>query len=385
MDRFDDLRPSRRDWLAWSLGGLAAAGWTPRRGLADEDASRVLIVRNARPLDAETPVEVFQQYRTPNSQFFVRSHFGAPAVGLRPWTIEVGGVRRPRTFGIGELQSQFPTVRRAAVLQCSGNGRSYFRPGVAGVAWERGAVGNAEWEGVRLADVLEHCGTGDGRGHVHLEGADGPPMPRTPSWLRSIPLERALDPGTLIAFRMNGEPLPPLHGGPARLVVPGWTGNHWMKWLRRIALGEHEADGFYQRTGYRMPRRPMPPGATIPPDELEPVTWLNVKSLIASPTGPIEPGPLEIRGVAWTGRGRVARVEVEIDGAWQPAELHGPDQEGAWRLWRHTWQATPGRHVLRARATDSLGQSQPDETPWNKSGYLWNGIESRTIEVAPHA
>jgi sulfite oxidase len=387
MDPFRGHGPNRRDWLAWSLGGLAAGGWLARRSPASaiDEEPRGLIVRSARPLDAETPVAALRSETTPNDLFFVRSHFGAPAVGLHPWSIEVGGGERSRTFTLEELRDEFPTVRRMAVLQCSGNGRAFFRPRVPGVAWERGAVGNALWEGVRLADVLERCGLRKGLEHVHLEGGDGPPLPKTPRWLRSIPLERALDPGTLIAFRMNGEALPVLHGGPARLVVPGWTANHWMKWLRRITLAGREAEGFYQNTAYRMPRQPVPPGAAVPAGETEPVTWLNVKSLIAAPTGAIRPGRVEIGGVAWTGQGRVARVEVEVDGQWRPAELYGPDVEGSWRLWRLAWKAEPGRHVVRARATDTRGQTQPEETPWNRSGYLWNGIDRREIEVSDDA
>jgi DMSO/TMAO reductase YedYZ molybdopterin-dependent catalytic subunit len=274
-----------------------------------------------------------------------------------------------------------------AVLQCAGNGRAFFRPTIPGVGWERGAVGNALWGGVRLRDLLEVCGVRDGSRHVHLLGADGPPAPRTPAYLRSIPLERARDPKTLVATHMNGEPLPLLHGGPLRLVVPGWTGNHWIKWLRRIVVAPDEAPGFYQQTAYRMPRTPAPPGAVLDPKELLPVTWLNVKSLIARPApgARLRPGRVEVVGVAWTGQGVVEGVEVGIDGGWRPAEFTSGPLEGTWRTWRYVWSAEPGRHVLAARAWDSLGQSQPETTPWNRSGYLWNSIERVACEVAPDA
>jgi DMSO/TMAO reductase YedYZ molybdopterin-dependent catalytic subunit len=362
------------------VGALAGRGLS---ALAADEPE--LIVRNPRPLDAETPVEVFDQFLTPNRLFFVRSHFGPPAVGLHPWTLEVGGPDgKTLALSPDDLKS-FESVTLPAMLQCSGNGRAYFSPTVPGVGWERGAVGNAEWSGVRLSDVIHRAGLSGNVKHVHLQGADAPPSPKTPAFLRSIPLERALDSKTLIATRMNGEPLPLLHGGPLRLVVPGWSGNHWIKWLRRITLATEEAPGFYMQTGYKLPREPVPPGVTPKPSELVPVTTHNVKSLIARPAQgrKIRDGKTEVRGVAWTGRGLVKSVEVAIDGQrWKPADLIGPEHEGSWRLWRFSWEASPGPHTIRVRATDSMGQTQPSQTPWNKSGYLWNGIDQVTCEAS---
>lgn len=371
-----------------------AAGWgaavASRAFARDDDAGRGtppgrrLIVRNTRPLDAETPVEAFERWLTPNEVFFVRSHFGAPAVGLGPWSLRVGGMVREALDLSPDDLDVFEAVTLPAVLQCAGNGRALFAPKVAGVGWERGAVGNAEWSGVRLRDVLERAGLADGARHVHLLGADAPPNPRTPAFFRSLPLEKALDPATLVATRMNGEPLPTLHGGPLRLVVPGWTGNHWLKWLRSITASADEAPGFYQQTGYRMPRSPAPPGASVPPGDLVPVAAMNVKSLIARPSrgARLEPGPVEVRGVAWTGIGHVERVEISVDGeGWRPARLEGPDHEYAWRLWTFSWEARPGRHTIRVRAADSSGQTQPESSPWNRSGYLWNGIDAVECEV----
>lgn len=378
-----DRGPSRREWLGLAAA-IGASAWLPR-GLGADERSSGLIVRNPRPIDAETPTEAFATWKTPNRLFFIRSHFGAPAVDLLgPWEIEIGGmVERPAKLRLEEL-GRFERAERPAVLQCSGNGRAFFRPRVAGVAWERGAVGNAEWAGVRLRDVLERAGIKDGARHVQFLGADTPPNPKTPLFSRSIPLERALDPTTLLATRMNGEALPVLHGGPVRLVVPGWSGNHWMKWVRWIGVEKDEAPGFFMQAGYRLPKRPYPPGAEIPAAELEPLTTLNVKSLFArpSPGATLRAGRIEVRGVAWTGVGHITRVEVSIDGVpWRPADLNGPDVEGSWRTWHFAWDARPGPHELRARATDSRGQAQPEAPPWNKSGYLWNGIERLRCEV----
>lgn len=375
---------NRRQWFRMTAAGVAAL--TVRESVADDGpgVASELIIRGGEPLNAETPAGALTTWITPNRLFFVRSHFGPPAIGLRPWKLGVTGTApTPLEFGLGDL-AKLEQVTVPAVLQCSGNGRAKFSPTVPGVGWACGAVGNAEWTGVRLADLLKDAGLTDRVKHVHFLGADGPPNPKTPSFLRSLPIDRAMAPATLLALKMNGEPLPVLHGGPIRLVVPGWAGNHWMKWLRSIRLSSEEAPGFYQRTGYRMPRATTPPDATVKPEDTVPVTSLNVKSLIAGPVEGqrLKAGEAEIRGVAWTGGGRVAKVEVAIDGRpWTPAELHGPDHEGAWRLWRFSWKATPGRHVVRARAADTSGAVQPEKTAWNKSGYLWNGIESSNFEV----
>jgi len=374
------IQPNRRDFLALGLALPWASGLASRASRADDSG---LIVRSSMPLDAETPVGAFDQVLTPNDRFFVRSHFGPPATVLAPWRLEVD---RPLALSLADLEG-LERVTVPAVLQCSGNGRAFFAPTIPGVGWERGAVGNAEWGGVRLVDVLARAGVKADARHVLMHGADAPPNPKTPAFFRSLPLARALDRSTILATTMNGQPLPRLHGGPIRLVVPGWAGNHWIKWLRKLSLGLDEAPGFYQRTGYKIPIVPGPPGVDPRPADLVPVTTLNVKSLIARPLegATLKPGPVEVRGVAWTGEGVVEKVEVATlegpEAPWGRATLLGPATPGTWRAWTYTWQAAPGRHALRARATDSRGQAQPDATPWNKSGYLWNGIDRVTCEV----
>ena len=374
----------RRRWMQLTAG-LAASSLSPSRADDPVEAASELILRGEQPLNAETPVDALSTWITPNRRFFIRSHFGAPAVGLHPWTVTIEGAGdAPLDFALKALDD-LEQVTIPAVLQCSGNGRGQFRPIVPGVGWVRGAVGNAEWTGVRLADFLKAQGIPPSARHVHFQGQDVPPHPKTPAFLRSLPLDRVMDPSTLLATKMNGEPIPAYHGGPLRLVVPGWSGNHWIKWLRWIRLAAEEAPGFYQQTGYRIPKPSLPPGAIPKPEDLVPVTTLNVKSLITAPaTGStLKAGDVEIRGVAWTGYGRrVDRVEVATDGGpWKPAELYGPDQPFAWRLWRLRETMPAGRRVVRARAFDSEGDVQPETTPWNKSGYLWNGIESVTFEV----
>ncbi len=363
--------------LPWVAGLKVAKGSTFQRAEPD------LIVRSSRPLDAETPVEVFEQFLTPNRLFFIRSHFGPPAVGLNPWTLEVEGlVEKPITLSLDDLKG-LERVTLPAVLQCSGNGRGFFTPIIPGVGWGKGAVGNAEWSGVRLVDVLNRAGVKPEAAHVQLHGADTPPNPKTPAYFRSIPLTRALDPSTLLATTMNGEPLPMLHGGPIRLVVPTWGGNHWIKWLRKLTVSKDEAPGFYMQSGYKMPKVPTPPGVDLKPDQLKSVTTMNVKSLIARPIegSTLKAGPVEIKGVAWTGAGFVAKVEISTGDGWMPAKLLGNATPGTWREWTFTWQAAPGRQTIQARATDSNGEVQPEITPWNRSGYLWNAIDTITCEV----
>jgi DMSO/TMAO reductase YedYZ molybdopterin-dependent catalytic subunit len=251
---------------------------------------------------------------------------------------------------------------------------------VPGVGWVRGAVGQAEWTGVRLAELLEEARLQPGAAHIHFVGGDAPPSPKTPAFVRSIPIDRAFDPNTLVALRMNGESLPAVPGGPLRLVVPGWSGNNWIKWLRRIVVAREEAPGFYMQTAYRLPRSSLPAGATPKPEDLLPVTWLNVKSLITWP-GRDATLPRKahfVRGVAWTGQGHVTSVEfsTDKDPRWRVAELTTGHRPGSWRSFRVMWEpGETGRHVLRVRATDSTGAVQPQTTAWNKSGYLWNGID----------
>jgi DMSO/TMAO reductase YedYZ molybdopterin-dependent catalytic subunit len=352
---------------------------------SDDTGPSELIIRNSKPLDAESPVSVFEHWRTPNDAFFVRSHFGPPAVGLAPWSIEIGGKANTLARLTLEDLKRLPQVTLPAVLQCSGNGRAFFEPKLPGVPWEKGAVGNAEWTGPRLVDVLKRAGIPSEARHVHLRGGDAPPSPSTPPFLRSIPLARALDPHTLLATEMNGVPLPVVHGGPVRLVVPGWCGNHWIKWLRELTLSADEAPGFFQQTGYRMPKKPAPPDALLNPSDLVPVTQLNVKSLIARPlTGAtLKAGRNRVQGVAWTGEGRVERVDVRVgDGPWKHAQLLGEHHDGAWRQWSFDWDSTvPGRYTVAVRATDSNGETQPEKTPWNRSGYLWNAIDRIECEV----
>lgn len=355
---------------------------------AEASKSSGLVVRSRRPLDLETPLDRLDGEWTPNEWFFVRSHFGEPPVRPAGWSITCDGlVERQETLPIDEVFSRFARHERPAVLMCAGNGRALFEPRIAGLPWERGAVGQARWSGIRLREFLDAVGVKPEARHVVFESADLPPTDKTPPYTRSLPIERLLRDDVLLADRMNGDPLPVVHGGPVRLVVPSWTGNHWIKWIRRITLSAEEAQGFYQRTAYKMPTSSHPAGGPPPPESLVPVTRLFVKSLITSPLADAKlvRGRHVVRGAAWTGDGLVTHVGVRLrdDEPFRPAMITTPKPlEGAWVRFEIAVDLDePGEYRLASRATDSAGDIQPDEPLWNKSGYLHNAIDPVGITV----
>lgn len=388
---------SRRRWLKTLLGFGAGLVMHPTKFLAwaaDMPPTRdesTLTVRVSRPFDAETPVRAFTSFLTPNDHFFVRSHFGPPSAETirdSQWTLHVGGaVERSNEFTMESLK-QFEPVTITAVLQCSGNGRAYHRPRVPGVQWERGAVGNAQWTGVRLRDVLQAAGVRAEARHVMFQGADRPVVATVPLFVRSIPLEKALHPDTLLAYEMNGRPLPLPHGAPLRVITPGWMAESCIKWLTHIELREDEASGYFMQTAYRVPVKSEHSDTGMTDNATAPVEVMPVKSLISSPEDgqAVLAGGVRIKGVAWAGETRIAKVEISIDegNTWQPAQLVGDDRLYAWRQWQFLWQATvQGTFAIVCRATDERGHVQPAVTSWNPSGFLWNGWDRVTVRVDP--
>jgi DMSO/TMAO reductase YedYZ molybdopterin-dependent catalytic subunit len=394
----DKRAVSRRAFLGRLLGGAAAtwaAGYLSPEILWGQMSKQEprgnpgLITRVTRPFDAETRVQEFASYLTPNDRFFVRSHFGPPPpeqITASVWRLHVKGlVDRPLDLGLKDL-AKFDRVSLTAVVQCSGNGRAFHRPRAPGVQWERGAVGNAKWTGVRLRDVLSHVGVQPSARQLQMLGADRPVSTMTPLFLRSIPIEKAMHPDTLLATHMNGEPLPLLHGAPLRLITPGWMGDACVKWLTDLTLQVEEAKGFYMETAYRYPDPPVEPGTVLNPRDMKPVEAMVVKSLIVSPVSgtAIKLGPVIVEGVAWTGEGKVVTVEVSVDNGhiWENARLVGEDAPYAWRQWQFSWTPQqPGAVTILARATDDHGQTQPMASPWNPGGFLWNGVDRVQVEV----
>ena len=360
---------------------LLAAKPVPAEGVPP--SKRRMLQMNGYPIDGETPLDALTTYRTPNDLFFVRNHWIPQYPPHRGWALTVDGeVERPLRLTTEDLR-RMPRASATCVLQCAGNGRGLFSPIVPGVQWRYGAVGNAKWTGVRVRDILERAGVKAEAHHLHAFGADKPPA-RVPPFFRSLPLEKALA-DAIVATEMNDEPLPAAHGAPARLVVPGWCGEHWMKWLERLSPDPEPQKGFYQETAYRYPKEPGAPGAMVASADMKPVTELAVKSNFTDVPARVKAGShVTVRGFAFSGAPDVAKVEVSDDDGetWRPAELDPQHDPWAWRLWTYRWiPSIPGKAVLWARATASRGAVQPREGVWNPSGYLWNGWHSASVEV----
>lgn len=357
---------------------LTAAGALLR---AEDRAKRDMLVRSVRPEDLEMPLSGFSDYITPIEHFFVRTHVYVPTVNANGWRLKVEGeVASPLSLTMEDLK-KLPAVQLVSVVECAGNGRGFYEPAVPGVQWTTGSVGNGRWRGVRLADVLKQAGIKDSARQILFDGADVP-IGTMPDFQRSIPVKKALDGNTLLAYEMNGETLPVKHGFPLRVVAPGWASDSWVKWLASIRVLDKEHDGFWMKSAYRHPGKPVAPGIAVPPDQMQPVTSLRVKSVIASPvdgaqviTGKL----LTIRGVAWAGDGGpVTAVDVSIDNGrtWMPGSLDsGQRTQFGWRQWAFNW--TPSQeayYTILARARDQAGNTQPLYQEWNPSGYLWNVV-----------
>ena len=375
---------SRRYFLVLTAGAFlqpAAAG-----------GKREMLVRSARPEDLEMPISGFSDYITPIDRFFVRSHVYTPRIEISQWRLTVGGdVTNTIALTMDDLR-RLPSVELVSVLECAGNGRSFYEPSVPGLQWGHGAVGNARWRGVRLADVLKRAGVKPSAKHVLFNGAD-PPIGTMPDFERSIPVAKAAHPDTLLAYEMNGETLPIEHGFPLRVVVPGWAGDSWIKWLTSITVLDKDHDGFWMARAYRHPGKPVQPGTAVAPDLMQPVTSLHVKSVIAEPLDGahvVVGQPLTIRGAAWSGdAGPVTAVEVSLDGGrrWSPATMRREQRSAfGWRLWEYRW--TPARaayYTVLARARDAAGNTQPFDQEWNPSGYAWNVVPRVGVNVVTTA
>jgi DMSO/TMAO reductase YedYZ molybdopterin-dependent catalytic subunit len=376
------MNHSRRNFFALAAGGALYAQSPVDRPKRD------MIVRAARPEDLEMPLSGFSDYITPIDHFFVRTHVYVPKVELSSWRLEVAGsVATPLTLTMDDLR-KMPSVELVAVTECAGNGRVFYDPPVPGLQWSTGSVGNGRWRGVRLADVLKRAGIKPSAVDIEFNGADVP-IGTMPDFRRSIPVKKALDENTLLAYEMNGETLPVKHGFPLRVITAGWASDSWVKWLTSITVLDKESDSFWMKSAYRRPEFPIAPGMTMPADQMKPVTSLKVKSLITSPAYDpwLPPGKsIPIRGVAWSGdAGPVTSVQVSVDNgrSWRLAELE-PAQftEFGWRQWQFVW--TPrdeGYYTIVSRANDANGNAQPSSQEWNPSGYGWNVAPQAHVNV----
>jgi DMSO/TMAO reductase YedYZ molybdopterin-dependent catalytic subunit len=366
----------------------AAAAVLPRllRAADQADQSR-MIVRSPRPEDLEMPRDGFTDWITPIDRFFVRCHTYTPKVNLSEWSLKVDGVvEQPMTLTMDDLK-KLPRVELVGVLECAGNGRSFYEPHIPGAQWTFGAVGNGRWAGVRLRDVLQKAGIKSSAKEILCAGADVP-LGKMPDFQRTIATAKALHPDTLLAYEMNGQALPVQHGFPLRVIAPGWAGDSWVKWLQHIEVLDHEFEGFWMKSAYRHPTHPVPPGTAVDVSEMVPVTDLNVKSVIAVPNvGVAMPGTVRIQGTAWSNTSPVSKVEISTDGgqSWKLAKLAGQQTKYGWRLWKYDWKATEGRYTLMSRATNMAGQTQPLSQEWNPPGYLWNVAQPFPITISAQA
>ena len=361
----------------------SAAACYSRFGLADVK-TQGLIINSARPKDYEMALAGFKDWITPASQMFVRCHHYTPEVKLSGWNLRIEGVvSNPVTLSMDDLK-KLPRVSLVSVLECAGNGRSFYEPHVPGMQWKFGGVANSRWTGVRLRDVLQKAGVKESARHILFDGADVP-IGTMPKFQRTITLAKAMDPETLLAYEMNGAPIPMDHGFPLRLIASGWAGDSWVKWIQRMEILDHEFEGFWMKTAYRHPDHPVAPGSAVPPEQMVPVTDLAVKSVIGSPAGEwMAPGHTRITGAAWSNGAAITGVDVSTDGGktWRAAKLGRDQDKYAWRLFELPWTAAEGTYTLMSRAKDSNGRMQPSQEEWNPSGYLWNVAQPREVKVS---
>lgn len=350
---------------------------------------RGLRILNDRPVNAETPVTLLDDEITPNDRHFIRNNGLIPARAtsrdLAGWTLTIDGeVNRSLRLDMDALKTRFEIVEAALVLECGGNGRAGFHPPATGNQWTLGAVGCALYRGVRLGDVLRAAGVKSTAVYIGYHGED-PHLSGDPSKAaisRGVPIEKAIDPGTLLVWEMNGEALPDYHGFPLRLICPGWPASTSGKWLKRISIRDRVHDGA-KMTGYsyRVPKYPVAPGTEVPEADMEIIEEMPVKSIITSPGSGIEVESgkaVAIRGHAWSGSGDVAHMHLSLDfgATWIPAVLQPPRNRYAWQRWElSVVLPRQGYYELWARATDETGKMQPMVVPgWNPRGYLNNAM-----------
>lgn len=401
---------SRRKFLRSSvaLGGLALLGRDDlghaaqkmiqlpmengQRELATYPQKRELILMTARPVQLETPLSVLNEgVFTPNDAFFVRWHIaGMPtAIDESSFQIKVHGlVRQPLTLSVAELKNSFEAVEIPAVCQCSGNSRGFFNPRVPGGEWGNGAMGNAIWKGVRLRDILNKAGIEPKAVQVRFNGADGPVLPATPDFIKALDLDVAMDEDVIVAYSMNGAPLPILNGFPVRLVVPGWFATYWVKMLDSIEVIDTTDNNFWMNPAYRIPDNPcacMTPGEqgvkTIP------INRMNVRSFITSLVdgAKIKGGhSYEVKGIAFDGGYGIVRVMFSTDGGktWEQSRLGKDYGKYSFREWTTAFHPKAGKNYeLMCLAINTLGQSQRFTPHWNPAGYMRNFVESVHISA----
>ncbi|MGU3384465.1 molybdopterin-dependent oxidoreductase [Methylobacterium sp. D53M] len=402
LDRRDLIR---RAGLT-ALAGLGGGSLAPLRALAGETAAlpfgngerplvaypgkRPLLQMTARPPQLETPFSVFDEGAiTPNDAFFVRYHLADIPTEIDPETYRVaikGHVEKEISLSLADLKAM-PTTEIVAVNQCSGNSRGFFEPRMAGGQLANGAMGCARWTGVPLKAVLDKAGVKAGAVEVAFTGLDGPVIPETPDFAKSLKIDHARDGQVMLAWGMNGQDLPWLNGYPLRLVVPGFYGTYWVKHLESISVLDKPFDGFWMQKAYRIPDNDCActqPGKTA--DKTVPINRFTVRSFLTNLTdgADVKAGRTPLRGIAFDGGSGIKSVAVSTDDGktWTEAQLGQDLGPYAFRPWTLAVDLTPGAHAIRVRATGKDGVSQPMEPRWNPAGYLRNVVETTRVRVA---
>jgi len=354
--------------------------------IAEKDP--VMKVLTERPLTANVTAENLSDAVTPTNRLFIRNNLLTPELQEAGHTLTIKGlVDKPMTLTFDDLKKTFPAVTVQGMLECAGSGRTAFSPLPKGTPWNpSGGYGCPRWTGARLREILKAAGVKSGAVHVAFFGADFGELPTAPPVARSIPMSKALEPNTLVAWAINGEPLPKVHGFPLRMMVPGWVGSASTKWLVGIEVLDAPFKGTYMDDSYRVPAHPVAPGEKMPKESVSTEAW-PVKSVITAPA----PGAkfkigdsIAVAGKAWAGENSITKVEISLDEgvSWTRATLAKPGDKYAWRLFSYTVQPRrQGYMTILARATDSKGIVQPIVATWNPLGYFWNGIHRVGVTV----
>ena len=359
------------------------------RPIVTYPGKRPLILLTSRPPQLETPMAAYgEALLTPNDAFFVRYHLAGLPDSIDPDTFKLeikGHVATPISMSLADIKS-LGSTNLVAVNQCSGNGRGFFQPRVAGGQAGNGLMGNARWTGVPLKTILAKAGIKPGAVQIRFDGLDGPVMGTTPDFAKSLPLDVANNGDVMLAWAMNGQDLPFLNGYPLRLIVPGYFGTYWVKHLNEITVLDKPLDNFWMATAYRIPDNDcncVTPGT--PPAKTIPINKMKVRSFITSiqPGAALKPGPTTLTGIAFDGGSGIKAVEVSVDGnSWTPATLGQDMGRFAFRPWSAPVTLPAGTLSLKVRATANDGATQPVDQPWNPSGYLRNLIETTKVQVA---
>jgi len=388
--RARDLGVSRRRFFQILAAGGAAAVLSHRLG------PKAWAQAAPTPVIKPTPKEWFNDfgsnqemrwenlyergYLVPNDLFFVRNHTRTPAVDVKKWRLKIegSGVEGTKELSYDEVLS-LPSVSEIRYVECAGNGRSLFAAAYGkkadGTQWKLGGIGVAEWTGVPLAEVLDRAGLKKSARDVMPEGLDDLKV------RRPMPIAKALEADTLLVYAMNGQPLPPDHGFPVRILVPGWIGIANIKWVGRIEVSEKPLFSSWNTDTYVLIGPDYKPE---PPAKGPVLSTQDLKSALELPWGgEVSAERRLVRGRAWSPFGKIAKVEYSLSQgkSWQTGRLREPNIAAAWVRWDFEWQPKPGKHTIRVRATDEKGNTQPDEVPFNQQGYLYNAVVDHPITV----